>query len=108
MTTPAPHLSRPDCRHPQAFASGNPVGEANTRRAVILTAVMMVVEIAAGIGFGSMALLADGWHMGTHTLALGLTLLAYAVARRHAGNPREERQNRQGKREARSQRGRLD
>ena len=88
MTTPAPHLSRPDCRHPQAFASGNPVGEANTRRAVILTAVMMVVEIAAGIGFGSMALLADGWHMGTHTLALGLTLLAYAVARRHAGNPR--------------------
>ena len=74
MTTPAPHLSRPDCRHPQAFASGNPVGEANTRRAVTLTALMMVVEIAAGIGFGSMALLADGWHMGTHTLALGLTV----------------------------------
>lgn len=80
--------ARPDCRHPQAFASGNPVGEAKTRRAVILTAVMMVIEIVAGYGFGSMALLADGWHMGTHTLALGLTLFAYAVARRNLANPR--------------------
>lgn len=80
--------ARPDCRHPQAFASGNPVGEAKTRRAVILTAVMMVIEIVAGYGFGSMALLADGWHMGTHTLALGLTLFAYAVARRNVANPR--------------------
>lgn len=80
--------ARPDCRHPQAFATGNPVGEAKTRRAVVLTAVMMVIEIVAGYGFGSMALLADGWHMGTHTLALGLTLFAYAVARRNVANPR--------------------
>ena len=55
---------------------------------IAITVAMMVAEIAGGMAFGSMALLADGWHMGTHTLALGLTLLAYAVARRHAGNPR--------------------
>lgn len=88
MTTPDPRTLRPDCQHPQAFATGNPVAEAKTRRATVLTAVMMVIEIAAGLAFGSMALLADGWHMGTHTLALGLTLLAYAVARRNIGNPR--------------------
>ena len=76
MTTPDPRTLRPDCQHPQAFATGNPVAEAKTRRATVLTAVMMVIEIAAGLAFGSMALLADGWHMGTHTLALGLTLLA--------------------------------
>lgn len=88
MTTPDPRALRPDCQHPQAFATGNPVAEAKTRRATALTAVMMVIEIAAGLAFGSMALLADGWHMGTHTLALGLTLLAYAVARRNLHNPR--------------------
>lgn len=88
MTTPDPRTLRPDCQHPQAFATGNPVAEAKTRRATVLTAVMMVIEIAAGLAFGSMALLADGWHMGTHTLALGLTLLAYAVARRNLHNPR--------------------
>ena len=74
MTTPDPRALRPDCQHPQAFATGNPVAEAKTRRATALTAVMMVIEIAAGLAFGSMALLADGWHMGTHTLALGLNI----------------------------------
>ncbi len=49
---------------------------------------MMVVEIGAGLAFGSMALLADGWHMGTHAIALGITALAYYFARRHADNPR--------------------
>jgi cation diffusion facilitator family transporter len=55
---------------------------------IALTLVMMVVEIAAGMAFGSMALLADGWHMGTHAVALGITALAYYFARRHADNPR--------------------
>lgn len=48
---------------------------------------MMVIEITAGVVFGSMALLADGWHMGTHAAALGITAIAYAYARRHADDP---------------------
>ena len=59
-------------------------GEARTRIVVILTAVTMLVEIAAGIVYGSMALLADGLHMASHASALGLALVAYAYARRHA------------------------
>jgi cation diffusion facilitator family transporter len=49
---------------------------------------MMVVEITAGFMYGSMALLADGWHMGTHAIALGITAFAYSYARRHANSPR--------------------
>ena len=63
----------------------------NARRTlwvVILTAVMMVVEIVAGWLTGSMALLADGFHMATHAGALGVAALAYRFARRHAANPR--------------------
>ena len=74
--------------HDHVFDRGNPLGERNTWRVVILTAVMMLVELVAGYWFHSMALLADGWHMGTHVAALGLTAVAYAVARRHAADPR--------------------
>ena len=49
---------------------------------------MMVIEIAGGWWFNSMAVLADGWHMSSHSLALGLSAFAYAFARRHAGNRR--------------------
>jgi cation diffusion facilitator family transporter len=49
---------------------------------------MMVVEIVAGTAFGSMALLADGWHMATHVGALGLTALGYTYSRRHADDRR--------------------
>ena len=48
----------------------------------------MVVEIVSGIIFGSMALLADGWHMASHASAMGITALAYYLARRHRDNPR--------------------
>lgn len=61
---------------------------ARTRWVVVLTAVMMVVEIAAGLLTGSMALLADGIHMATHAGALGVAAFAYSFARRHANNPR--------------------
>jgi cation diffusion facilitator family transporter len=61
--------------------------ERRTWMVVALTAVMMVVEIAAGSWFNSMALLADGWHMATHAGAMGLSALAYRFARRHARNP---------------------
>jgi cation diffusion facilitator family transporter len=62
--------------------------ERRTWMVVGLTLVTMVVEIAAGAWFNSMALLADGWHMGTHAGAMGLSALAYRFARRHARNPR--------------------
>jgi cation diffusion facilitator family transporter len=60
--------------------------EARTRFVVYLTAAFMVVEIVAGLVFGSMALLADGVHMATHVGALGLAAWAYWMARRHAKN----------------------
>jgi len=63
-------------------------GERRTRIVIALTAAMMAVEIVAGLAFGSMALLADGLHMASHTAALGLAALAYAYARRHARDAR--------------------
>lgn len=62
--------------------------ERRTWMVVALTAVMMVVEIAGGTVFGSMALVADGWHMATHAAALGISGLAYLYARRYAHDPR--------------------
>ena len=62
--------------------------ERRTWLVVILTAVMMVAEIIGGHVFGSMALIADGWHMSTHAGALGIAALAYRFARRHVGDPR--------------------
>ncbi|ERZ48604.1 CDF family iron/cobalt efflux transporter AitP [Pseudomonas aeruginosa] len=75
-------------RHSHRFDQGNPLAERNTRWAVLLTASMMVAEIAGGWLFNSMALLADGWHMSSHALALGLAVLAYGAARRYANDPR--------------------
>lgn len=63
-------------------------GEGRTGIVVVLTILMMIVEIAAGIVFGSMALLADGLHMGSHATALGIAFFAYRYARRHARDPR--------------------
>ncbi len=74
--------------HSHHFDEGNPIAERNTRLAVILTAVMMVAEILGGYYYGSMALLADGWHMSTHALALGLSVGAYVLARRYAQDDR--------------------
>lgn len=75
-------------KHSHRFDTGNPLAEKNTLRAVILTSVMMVAEIVAGWWFNSMALLADGWHMSSHAIALGLSVLAYASARKFAQDPR--------------------
>lgn len=74
--------------HSHVFNEGNPLAEKNTARAVVLTAVMMVVEIAGGWYYNSMALLADGWHMSSHALALGLSVLAYIFSRRLAHDAR--------------------
>ena len=75
--------------HDHVFLAAN--HDENARRTlivVILTAVMMVAEIVAGVLTGSMALLADGIHMLTHAGALGVAALAYAYARRHAHDRR--------------------
>lgn len=63
-------------------------GEQRTKIVIAITALMMIAEIAAGILFGSMALLADGLHMASHTAALLITWLAYVLARRYSGDRR--------------------
>jgi cation diffusion facilitator family transporter len=75
-------------RHSHAFDSGNPAGERGTRLVMWLTAAMMVAEIVAGWLTNSMALLADGLHMSSHAVAIGLSAFAYAAARRHADDAR--------------------
>lgn len=74
-------------QHPHDFSQANTQAEQRTRWVLGLTAITMVAEIIAGVMFGSMALLADGWHMGTHVAAFFITLFAYRFARRHADNP---------------------
>jgi cation diffusion facilitator family transporter len=74
--------------HPHRFDQGNDAGERGTRAVMWITAVMMAAEIAGGLAFNSMALLADGWHMSSHTIAIGLSAFAYAAARRYANDSR--------------------
>lgn len=75
--------------HPHSFVDGSVRRhERRTHWVVALTAAMMVVEIAAGFITGSMALLADGFHMATHAGALAIAAAAYGFARRHAHDRR--------------------
>ena len=74
--------------HDHQFDEGNHAAEHGTRAVMWITAAMMVVEIAAGLWFNSMALLADGWHMSSHSVAIGLSAFAYAAARRYSVDPR--------------------
>ena len=74
--------------HTHVFEASSHAAERGTRAVMWITAVMMVVEIAAGWWFNSMALLADGWHMSSHAVAIGLSAFAYAAARRYAEDPR--------------------
>lgn len=75
-------------QHSHDYAADSSVAERRTRFVIAITATMMVVEIAAGIVFGSMALLADGWHMSTHVAAFLITAMAYNFSRRHATDRR--------------------
>jgi cation diffusion facilitator family transporter len=75
-------------KHHHDFCGDFTAAEKSTRRVLILTAVMMVVEIIGGMKLHSMALFADGWHMGTHVAAFFITVGAYAFARRHAKDTR--------------------
>lgn len=79
----------PDWLHTHSFGQEHArSGERRTRIVIALTATMMVAEVAAGIVFGSMALLADGLHMASHAAALTINVLAYVFARRHAHDAR--------------------
>jgi cation diffusion facilitator family transporter len=75
-------------RHSHQYEGHAARNERNTRWVVVLTVTMMAVEIGAGSYYGSLALLADGWHMGTHAAALSITLIAYYFARRLANDSR--------------------
>jgi len=74
-------------RHNLDLLKGYEHGERSTLIVLCITALMMVGEIVCGILFGSMALLADGWHMATHVAAFGISLFAYWYAKKHANNP---------------------
>jgi cation diffusion facilitator family transporter len=74
--------------HDHRFGSDTRHAERNTRRVVAITLAMMVVEVVGGYALNSMALLADGWHMSSHALAMGLSLAAYVLARHYAHDRR--------------------
>ena len=75
-------------QHEHVFDVANPTAERSTWLVMWITAAMMVVEIVAGWWYNSMALLADGFHMSSHALAIGLSAFAYAAARRYATDSR--------------------
>jgi cation diffusion facilitator family transporter len=75
-------------RHAHNFQADNRAAERSTRLVMWITAAAMLLEIGAGWWFNSMALLADGWHMSSHAVAIGLSAFAYAAARRYANDRR--------------------
>lgn len=75
-------------RHEHVFGDVSTGAERRARLVMWITLLTMAVEIIAGWWYNSMALLADGWHMSSHALAIGLTAFAYAAARRYARDPR--------------------
>ena len=75
-------------KHEHNFSGDTSSAEKRTRKVLVLTGGMMCVEIVAGYFFHSMALVADGWHMGTHVAAFVLAALAYSYGRRHAKDER--------------------
>ncbi|MGB3225664.1 MAG: CDF family Co(II)/Ni(II) efflux transporter DmeF [Desulforhopalus sp.] len=73
-------------KHNHDFALTHEKGEARTKQVLVITVIAMIVEIVAGTLFSSMALLADGWHMGTHAAAFTITIFAYHYSRKHLAN----------------------
>ena len=72
--------------HSHDFGVDNENRENKVKIVFALTTVIMVLEIGAGTWSGSMALLADGWHMGTHSAAFAIAMFAYFYAKKHANN----------------------
>lgn len=71
-------------KHKHNFNLDKKGNENRTRIVVIITFTMMIAEIIGGWLTNSMALFADGWHMGTHAFALGISVLAYILARKYS------------------------
>lgn len=83
------HDKHPSWQHGHGFGQDQKrPGEVRTILVITITSIMMVVEIATGILFGSMALLADGLHMASHAAALSINVFAYIYARRYAHDRR--------------------
>ena len=78
----------PTGRHSHNFSHDTSAAERGTRWVLGITSVTMLMEIIAGWAYNSMALLADGWHMSSHALAIGLSVVAYVASRRMALDPR--------------------
>ncbi len=74
-------------QHSHDFSAIHHKGETRTTQVLLLTFITMGVEIIAGNIFGSMALLADGWHMGTHVAAFAISIFAYRYAKKNSNNP---------------------
>lgn len=83
------HIDNPEkLTHQHVFDQGNQQAERGTWIVMWITAATMLLEISAGWWYNSMALLADGWHMSSHVIAIGLSAAAYAAARRYATDAR--------------------
>ncbi len=82
-----PRLERWQYRH-NYLPSTHRQSERRARIVLVLTLVMMVIELITGYATGSLALTADGWHMGSHAAALGIAAFAYAFSRQHVDNVR--------------------
>jgi cation diffusion facilitator family transporter len=82
------HTAPSSWKHSHDYAVDTSVAERRTRLVIGLTAAMMLIEIAAGFAYNSMALLADGWHMSTHVTAFLITAIAYYFGRRHSADAR--------------------
>jgi len=78
------HMSLEQWQHTHVFNKDKSITEKRTLIVVIITFITMIAEIVFGWLTNSMALFADGWHMGTHAFALGISLFAYIFARKHA------------------------
>ncbi len=72
--------------HRHDFSFIHEKGETRTKQVLVITLITMTAEIVAGTVFGSMALLADGWHMGTHAGAFAITIFAYRYTRKNSNN----------------------
>jgi cation diffusion facilitator family transporter len=84
-----PEIKNLTCPHDHKYLSDrHHIHERRTWFVIILTSTTMILEIVSGLAFGSMALLADGWHMASHASAMGLTALAYYLAKRYQEDKR--------------------
>lgn len=82
------HSTEPWQHHHAFLGTRHDRNEGRTWFVVAITSVMMIAEITGGSIFGSMALVADGWHMSTHATALAIAALAYRFARKHMHDSR--------------------